>query len=48
MHDSPEWQEALDTNGWTDFLQTGDEYETFLEEENQRVEEVLGEMGLAG
>jgi len=48
MHDSPEWQEALEANGWTDFLQTGDEYETFLEEENQRVEEVLGEMGLAG
>jgi putative tricarboxylic transport membrane protein len=48
MHDSPEWQETLEANGWTDFLQTGDEYETFLEEENQRVEEVLGEMGLAG
>jgi putative tricarboxylic transport membrane protein len=47
MHDTPEWQETLESNGWTDFLQTGDEYEAFLEEENQRVAAVLSEMGLA-
>jgi putative tricarboxylic transport membrane protein len=47
MHDTPEWQETLESNGWTDFLQTGDEYEAFLEEENQRVADVLSEMGLA-
>ena len=45
MHDSPEWQEALETNGWTDFLQTGDEYETFLEEENQRVKKSSARWG---
>jgi putative tricarboxylic transport membrane protein len=48
MHDTPEWQETLETNGWTDFFQTGEEYETFLDEENQRVRDVLGEMELAG
>ncbi len=48
MHETPEWQETLEANGWTDFFQTGDEYETFLEEENQRVQDVLNEMGLAG
>ena len=47
MHDTPEWQETLESNGWTDFLQTGDEYEAFLEEENQRVADILSEMGLA-
>ena len=47
LHDSSEWQETLEENGWTDFFQTGDEYETFLEEENQRVQDVLGEMELA-
>jgi putative tricarboxylic transport membrane protein len=47
MHDSSEWQETLEVNGWTDFFQTGEEYETFLEEENQRVQDVLGEMELA-
>ena len=48
LHDSSEWQETLEENGWTDFFQTGEEYETFLEEENQRVQDVLGEMELAG
>jgi putative tricarboxylic transport membrane protein len=48
MHDTPEWQETLESNGWTDFLQTGDEYEAFLDEENQRVADVLSEMGLGG
>jgi putative tricarboxylic transport membrane protein len=48
LHDSSEWQETLEANDWTDFFQTGEEYETFLEEENQRVQDVLGEMGLAG
>ena len=38
---------SLETNDWTDFFQTGEEYETFLEEENQRVQDVLGEMELA-
>lgn len=47
MHDSSEWQETLEANDWTDFFQTGEEYETFLEEENQRVQDVLGEMELA-
>ena len=48
LHDSSEWQETLEENGWTDFFQIGDEYETFLDEENQRVRNVLGEMELAG
>lgn len=48
MHDTTEWQETLEANGWTDFFQTGEEYETFLDEENQRVRDVLGEMGLTG
>jgi putative tricarboxylic transport membrane protein len=48
LHDSSEWQETLEANGWTDFFQTGEEYETFLEEENQRVQDVLGEMELSG
>jgi putative tricarboxylic transport membrane protein len=48
MHDSSEWQETLEANDWTDFFQTGEEYETFLKEENQRVQDVLGEMELAG
>ena len=46
MHDSDAWQEALETNGWTDFFQTGDEFAAFLDEEQGRVEEVLRDIGL--
>ena len=47
MHESEEWQAALEENGWTDAFITGDEYATFLEAENERVAGVLSELGLA-
>ena len=46
MHDSEAWQEQLETNGWTDFFQTGDDYTSFLEDEQTRVEAVLRDIGL--
>ena len=46
MHDSPEWQEALETNGWTDAFKPGDEFETFLTSESERVQGVLSGLGL--
>ena len=48
MHDSDAWQQALADNGWGDFFKTGDEFETFLAEEQERVEAVLTEIGLTG
>jgi putative tricarboxylic transport membrane protein len=45
-HDSDEWAEALDANGWLDTFQTGDEYGEFLAEEETRVRQVLTEIGL--
>lgn len=47
MHDSDEWNTALEENGWTDAFMTDDEYATFLQDENDRVGEVLAELGLA-
>lgn len=47
MHATPEWQDALDRNGWTDNFATGEEFETFLEEQDRRVEDTLKELGLA-
>ncbi|PCC27739.1 C4-dicarboxylate ABC transporter substrate-binding protein [Arthrobacter sp. MYb211] len=47
MHESDEWQEALDTNGWTDAFMTGDEFSTFLSEQDERVANVLKTLGLA-
>jgi putative tricarboxylic transport membrane protein len=47
MHETAEWQEALEANNWTDFFMTGDEFGEYLEEENMRVEQVIEELGLA-
>ena len=47
MHDTDEWQDALETNGWTDNFATGEEFEDFLVEQDDRVAETLEELGLA-
>ncbi|OZM71489.1 C4-dicarboxylate ABC transporter substrate-binding protein [Amycolatopsis antarctica] len=47
LHDSPEWKEAVQRNGWTDAFQTGDDYGAFLKSETDRVASVLKELGLA-
>ncbi|HYI67829.1 MAG TPA: tripartite tricarboxylate transporter substrate-binding protein [Candidatus Limnocylindrales bacterium] len=46
MHDSEAWQAALEENGWGDFFKAGDEFESFLGEEKDRVEAVLADIGL--
>ncbi|MDQ3249714.1 MAG: tripartite tricarboxylate transporter substrate-binding protein [Chloroflexota bacterium] len=46
MHDSDEWQAALTSNGWSDFLKTGDEFATFLQDERMRIEGILRDIGL--
>ena len=45
-HDSDEWQDALENNGWTDLLLTGDDYRDFLAEEETRVRTILQQIGL--
>ena len=47
MHDSQPWKEALTQNGWVDAYQSGPEFQAFLRSENDRVAQVLGELGLA-
>ena len=48
MHDSAEWQEAMKQNDWDDFFKTGDDFQAYIDSENQRVEGILGEIGLTG
>ena len=48
LHDSPQWQQALEKNQWTDFFKTGDEFEGFLKSESTRVNSVLQDVGLTG
>jgi putative tricarboxylic transport membrane protein len=47
MHDTDEWQAALESNGWTDNFATGEEFEDFLVEQDARVAGTLEELGLA-
>jgi putative tricarboxylic transport membrane protein len=46
MHDSPQWQKALEENGWIDTFRTGDEFEAFLDEQDARVASTLKELEL--
>ena len=46
MHDSQQWKDALAQNGWTDAFMVGDEYTSFLKAEDQRVGDVLNQLGL--
>ncbi|GAB3097981.1 tripartite tricarboxylate transporter substrate-binding protein [Isoptericola nanjingensis] len=46
MHDSPEWEQALADNGWTDAFTTGDDFERFLREQDERVSTTLKELNL--
>ncbi|WP_262282907.1 tripartite tricarboxylate transporter substrate binding protein [Micromonospora sp. MA102] len=47
MHDSEEWKAELTKRGWTDAFVTGDEFGTFLTEQDKAVADVLKQLGLA-
>lgn len=46
MHRSKGWQDAVERNGWIDSFATGEEFKTFLEDQDKRVETTLKELGL--
>ncbi|WP_224766150.1 Bug family tripartite tricarboxylate transporter substrate binding protein [Nocardioides campestrisoli] len=46
MHATPQWQEQLVVNGWTDDFKTGEEFADFIEEQDARVSGTLEELGL--
>ena len=46
MHETREWQQALEDNGWIDEFKTGDEFATFLQEQDERVATTLEELDL--
>jgi len=46
MHDTDGWREQLTQNGWTDDFKTGDDFTTFIEEQDDRVSGTLQELGL--
>jgi len=46
MHDSEQWQATLEEYGWTDDFKTGDDFATFIDEQDERVSTTLEELGL--
>ena len=46
MHESAAWQKIVEDNGWTDDFKTGDEFGTFIDEQDQRVSGTLEDLGL--
>ena len=47
MHNSQAWKDEEKKRGWTDAFQTGDEFSTFLKEQDTSVAEILKQLGLA-
>ena len=47
MHETQGWKDALEANSWADAFETGDDFGTFIEEQDKRVADTLGELGLA-
>ena len=47
MHASQGWKDEMQKRGWTDAFVTGDEFGTFLKEQDASVAEILTTLGLA-
>ncbi|MGW4466137.1 Bug family tripartite tricarboxylate transporter substrate binding protein [Micromonospora sp. NPDC004704] len=48
LHDSAQWRTALTRYGWTDAYLDGDAFGDFLRTENDRLDHLLGGLGLTG
>ncbi|GAA3281700.1 Bug family tripartite tricarboxylate transporter substrate binding protein [Nesterenkonia halobia] len=46
MHETEEWQEALEANNWDDFLKTGDEFADYVEQEDEEITQTLTDLGI--
>lgn len=46
MHASASWQAEMEKNGWVDTYLAGDEFDAWLDVENERVAAVLSDLGL--
>ena len=46
MNDSQTWKDAVAKNGWIDAFMTGDEFHSYLNDEQTRIKAVISEMGL--
>ncbi|RKR92339.1 putative tricarboxylic transport membrane protein [Micromonospora pisi] len=47
LHSSAQWKQTLTEQKWEDFYRSGDEAKAYFESENDRITDVLSEIGLA-
>ena len=47
LNESEAWQKVLETQGWDQFFLSGEEFGTYIAEENERISTILKEAGLA-
>ena len=47
LHATTEWKQAMKANSWADAFETGDDFAQYLEEQDKRVADTLGQLGLA-
>lgn len=48
LNDSDEWKATLESFGWSNQFLAGDDFVTFITEENERVNTILTDLGLLG
>jgi putative tricarboxylic transport membrane protein len=46
MHDSPEWKDVLEKNGWEDSFMVGEDVEPFFDDQVVQINETLAKIGL--
>lgn len=46
LHGTTAWEDAMAENGWTDALLTGDEFGTYMTDQDEQVKGLLSELGL--
>lgn len=46
MHDTQAWKDAMAENGWTDALLAGDEFGTYMTDQDAQVKGLLSDLGL--
>lgn len=46
MRETASWQDTLERNEWTDNFMTGEEFESFIQDETAQANEIIEELGL--
>jgi len=44
---TPSWKQSVERFGWTEVAKPGPEFDSFLKSEEQRVKQLVAELGLA-